>query len=61
MAVLADKVAQGGRLTMAEQGIVITNAAKVYSSMFGPSVEDFRLKPMPLPENIKGVLASFSL
>jgi hypothetical protein len=61
MTVLADKVARGGRLTASDQGLVITNAARVYSGQFGPSPADMRISPNPLPENVKGVLASFSL
>jgi len=61
MAVLADKVRRGSRLTDAEQNIVITNAAQIYSSSFGPMPAEMQLTPMQLPENVKGILASFSL
>ena len=61
MAVLADKVGRGSRLTHAEQNIASSNAAQIYSSMFGPMPSDMRLLPMQLPENVKGILASFSL
>ena len=61
MAVLADKVQRGSRLTDAEQSLVMTNAAQIYSRSFGPMPADMRLMPMLLPENVKGILASFSL
>jgi hypothetical protein len=61
MSVLADKAHRGARLTDAEQSIVMSNAAQIYSSSFGPMPADMRLSPMPLPENVKGILASFSL
>ena len=61
MAVLADKVQRGTRLTDAELNIAITNAAQIYSGAFGPMPEELRLLPMQLPENVKGILASFSL
>jgi len=58
---IADKLGRGGRLTNAEMGIVMSNAAQIYSSSFGPMPGDMRLAPMPLPEYVKGVLANFSL
>ena len=61
MAVLADKVGRGIRLTDAEQNVVMSNAAQIYSSSFGPMPADMRLGPMQLPENVKGILTSFSL
>jgi hypothetical protein len=61
MTVLADKAQRGARLTDAEQNIVMTNAAQIYSSSFGPMPADMRLQPMQLPENVKGILSSFSL
>ena len=61
MAVLADKVGRGIRLTDAEQNVVMSNAAQIYSSSFGPMPADMRLSPMQLPENVKGILTSFSL
>jgi len=61
MSVLADKAQRGVRLTATEQSIVMSNAAQIYSSSFGPMPQDMRLTPAPLPENVKGILASFSL
>ena len=61
MALLADKLQRGGRLTNAEQGIVTSTASQIYASSFGPSPADMRLMAMQLPENVKGILASFSL
>ena len=61
MAVLADKVQRGIRLTDTEQNIAMANAAQIYSSSFGPTPAEMRLTPMQLPENVKGILASFSL
>ena len=61
MSVLADKAQRGIRLTDTEQSIVMSNAAQIYSSSFGPMPADMRLSPMPLPENVKGILTSFSL
>jgi hypothetical protein len=61
MAVIADKATRGGRLTDAEQSIVMSNSAEIYSRSFGPMPADMRLSPTPLPENVKGILTSFSL
>ena len=61
MAVLADKVGRGIKLTGAEQNVVMSNAAQIYSSSFGPMPAEMRLSPVQLPENVKGILASFSL
>ena len=61
MAVIADKAQRGARLTDTEESIVMTNAAQIYSNSFGPMPADMRLLPMQLPENVKGILASFSL
>jgi len=61
MSVLADKASQGFRLTHPEQLIVMTNAAQIFSSSFGPMPADMRIRAVQLPENVKGVLASFAL
>jgi len=61
MSVLADKAARGMRLTEPENIIVMSNAAQIFSSSFGPMPADMRLRPVQLPENVKGILASFSL
>ena len=61
MAVLADKVSRGLNLTNTEMNIVMSNSAQIYSSSFGPMPADMHLRPMQLPENVKGILASFSL
>ena len=61
MSVLADKMSRGMQLTNAEQNIVMVNSAQIYASTFGPMPSDMRYTPMQLPENVKGVLASFSL
>jgi hypothetical protein len=61
MSSLADKMSRGIRLTNAEQNIIMSNSAQIFSSMFGPMPADMRLIPMQLPENVKGILASFSL
>jgi len=61
MSSLADKMSRGIRLTNAEQNVVMSNAAQIFSNSFGPMPSDMRLIPMQLPENVKGILASFSL
>jgi len=61
MSVLADKAQRGAKLTDAEQSIVTSTASQIYASSFGPMPADMRLMPMQLPENVKGILASFSL
>jgi len=58
---LADKTSRGMRLTNAEQNIVMSNASSIASSAFGPKPSEMHLTPMQLPENVKGILASFSL
>ena len=52
MTVLADKITRGGRLTATDQGLVITNSARVYGGRFGPGPTDMRRSPNPLPENV---------
>ena len=61
MDMLADKMSRGMRLTNAEENIVMSNSAQIYASAFGPMPADVRFTPMQLPENAKGILASFSL
>ena len=61
MSSLGDKASRGVRLTYAEEGIVMFNTAQIFSSTFGPGPADMRLNPVQLPENVKGILASFSL
>ena len=61
MSVLADKAERGMRLTNVEQNLVMVNALRIFSGSFGPIPEDMPLTPMLLPENVKGILASFSL
>ena len=61
MALLADKFDRGSPLTMSEQNIVMTNSARIFASSFGPMPAEMTLNPVPLPENVKGVLASFSM
>jgi hypothetical protein len=61
MSVLADKMGRGLQLTNTEQNVVMINAGDIFSSSFGPKPADMRMKPMQLPENVKGILASFSL
>jgi hypothetical protein len=61
MELLADKAKRGGRMTDAELSIVMSTASRIYASSFGPMPADMRLMPMQLPENVKGILASFSL
>jgi len=60
MAVLADKAARGS-LTNAEMNIVMTNSAQIYDSSLGPTPADMRPHPVQLPENVKGILATYSL
>jgi hypothetical protein len=60
-AVLADKLSTGTRLTYAEEGIVMLNAADVISASFGPKPSEMSLTPMTLPEHVKGILTNFSL
>ena len=61
MSTLADKMGRGIQLTNAEQNIVMVNSAQIFASSFGPLPSDMRLTAMQLPENVKGVLASFSM
>jgi hypothetical protein len=61
MSTIADKMGRGSQLTNAEQNLVMVNSAQIYSGMFGPMPADMHLTPMQLPENVKGILASFSL
>ena len=61
MSTLADKLGRGIQLTNAEQNVAMVNSAQIYSGSFGPMPADMHLTPMQLPENVKGILASFSL
>jgi len=61
MGTIADKAQRGARLTDTEKSIAMSNSAQIYSSEFGPMPADMRLPSTPLPENVKGILASFSL
>jgi len=61
MSTLADKMGRGIQLTNAEQNLVMVNAANIFSSSFGPMPSEMRFSPMQLPENVKGILASFSM
>ena len=61
MAGLADKVQRGVRLTASDQSVIMSNAAQIHASSFGPMPADMRLTPVQLPEHIKGILASFAL
>jgi len=61
MSVLADKASQGFRLTSTEDLIVMYDAAQIFASSMGPLPADMRIRPVQLPENVKGILASFSL
>jgi hypothetical protein len=61
MAVIADKVARGTRLTHVDQSLVISNASKIFAHSFGPMPEDVHLPSVQIPENVRGILANFSL
>jgi hypothetical protein len=61
MVVLADKMSRGTRLTHVDQSLVISNAAKIFAHSFGPMPEDLRLPEIQIPENVRGVLANYSL
>ena len=61
MSTLADKMGRGIQLTNAEQNLVMVNSAQIHASTFGPMPADMRFSPMQLPENVKGILASFSM
>ncbi|MDR0239252.1 MAG: hypothetical protein LBI88_03340 [Deltaproteobacteria bacterium] len=61
MDLLADKMRRGSRFTDAEQSIVMSTASQIYASALGPGPADMRLTPVQLPENVKGILARFSL
>jgi hypothetical protein len=61
MTVLADKVSRGTRLTYTDQGLVISNAARIMTAAFGPMPENMPMQEIRIPENVRGVLANFSL
>ena len=61
MAGIADKMKRGARLTVAEQNLAISNAANLSARSFGPMPGDVRLPNIPIPENVKGILAHFAL
>jgi len=61
MADIANKITRGARLSIAEQHLAISNSANLHARSFGPMPGDVRLPNIPLPENVKGVLARFAL
>ena len=56
----AVKVNSGGRLTQAELNMSIVAAAAREADRYGPTPKEMELKPEPLPESVKGLLAEFS-
>jgi hypothetical protein len=60
MAEITDKMKRDARLTVAEQHLAISNAANLSVRSFGPMPEDVRVPNIPIPENVKGVLANFA-
>ncbi|MDR1778119.1 MAG: hypothetical protein LBR31_09900 [Desulfovibrio sp.] len=60
MSMLGSKVASGRDLTMAETLMAYTEVAKARMESYGPSPATMQLKPVPLPEDIRGALANYA-
>lgn len=54
------RMARGGKLTLAEQGMAVLATAALDASRYGPGPAEMRLPQNSLPENVKGALAQYS-
>lgn len=55
------RYAQGLTLSLAEQDMVMTATAALTAANYGPTPATMKLKPVPLPENVKGALAQYAV
>ncbi|MDR2574694.1 MAG: hypothetical protein LBC94_10235 [Desulfovibrio sp.] len=60
LGMLGRKVAAGQELTMAETLMAFTEMAKTRMDSYGPSPANMQIKLMPLPEDVRGVLANYT-
>jgi hypothetical protein len=60
LGMLGRKLGSGQELTMAETLMAFTEMAKTRMNYYGPSPADMQLKPAPLPEDVRGVLANYT-
>ncbi|MDR2743695.1 MAG: hypothetical protein LBB66_00595 [Desulfovibrio sp.] len=60
LGMLGRKLGGGQELTMAETLMAFTEMAKTRMNNYGPSPANMRLKPVPLPEDVRGVLANYT-
>jgi hypothetical protein len=60
LGMLGRKLAGGQELTMAETLMAFTEMAKTRMNYYGPSPANMQLKPVPLPEDVRGILANYS-
>ncbi|MDR3357415.1 MAG: hypothetical protein LBN96_00850 [Desulfovibrio sp.] len=60
LGMLGRKLGSGQELTMAETLMAFTEMAKTRMNYYGPSPANMRLKPPPLPEDVRGVLANYT-
>ncbi|MDR1660719.1 MAG: hypothetical protein LBR94_10385 [Desulfovibrio sp.] len=60
LGMLGRKLAGGQELTMAETLMAFTEMAKTRMNYYGPSPANMQIKPVPLPEDVRGVLANYT-
>ncbi|MDR2055923.1 MAG: hypothetical protein LBQ10_08675 [Desulfovibrio sp.] len=60
LGMLGRKLAGGQELTMAETLMAFTEMAKTRMDYYGPSPANMRVKPSPLPEDVRGMLANYA-
>jgi hypothetical protein len=60
MSMLGSKVASGQKLTLAEDLIAMTMTTRILFESMGPTPSTMKVRPVELPENVKGVLADYA-
>jgi hypothetical protein len=60
LSMLGRKLGSGQDLSMAETLMAFTEMAKTRMDYYGPSPSTMQIKPTPLPEDVRGVLANYT-
>ena len=55
------RFSSGFKLTFTEQDMAMSAVAALTADKYGPSPATMQLKPVPLPENVKGALAQYAV
>ena len=58
--ILANKMASGRELTMAENLMAMTASGQILGNNYGPGPAEMEVSTPQLPENIKGLLANYA-